>query len=430
MFAGTAAAQVSNYLGPGILTGGADTIGNRTGEQVDLRLYASLTGVYDNGIQPVSVDSKGNLVQVSGLYGVELGFGGYGVHSWRAAQLGVDYRGDLLHYPNGSAYDATNHAMKIGYTYQKSRRLYFDLQGIGGLYSNYLGAVPGEIAISPTVVTQPSLLLFDNRTYFLQGNAGMTYLLNARASVTVGGDGFTIQHQSNALVGTRGYGARARFEYRLTRTTSLGAEYSREHYQYADTFGQSDINAYNILFSTQMGRLWTFTMTGGVYQANTVGLQTVSLAPAIAALLGVSTTVHTFAANNWVPSGEATLTRKFKNANLFFRYSRILLPGNGVYLTSRSENGVAGFNYAGVRKVSLGVDGGYTSLASLGQGIAPYQTYIAGASLSYNLTHALHAIARYDYRDQEIQLAGYKRTSYRVTIGIAFSPGTVPLSLW
>jgi len=431
MFASNASAQVSDYLGPGILTGGADTVGNRAGEQVDLRFYASLMGIYDNGIQPVSVDSKGNLIQVSGLYGLELGFGVYGVHNWRTAQLGLDYRGDLRDYPEDTGYDGTDHTLTLGYTYQKSKRLFFTFRGIGGTYSNYLGAVAGETAASSTNnVNQPTLLLFDNRTYFLQGNVGITYLLTPRTSVSLGGDGFTIQRQSSELVSSVGYGARANIRYRLNRVTSIGAEYDRIHYQYPGAFGHSDINVYNLLYSTQMGRLWTFSLSGGVDQVNTLGLQTVTLAPAIAALLGVSTTVHVFQAQNWVPSGQASISRKFKNANLYASYSRLILPGNGVYLTSRSENALLGYSYTGVRKVALTINGGYSSLDSLGQGIAPYHMYTGAASLTYNLTHALHAIARYDLRDQEIQLAGYRRDSFRATLGIAFSPGTLPLSLW
>jgi hypothetical protein len=430
LFASTAAAQLGDYLGPGILTGGVDTIGTRAGEQVDLRFYASLTGVYDNGLEPVSVDSKGNLVQINGLYGIDLGFGAYGVHSWRTAQLGLDYRGDFLHYFNNSLYDSTNQSLKLGYTYQKSRRLYFDLQGIGGLYSNYLGAVAGDISATPTIVTQPSLLLFDDRTYFLQGSVGMTYLLTARASVTVGGEGFLVQYQSNGLVSSVGYGARGKFQYRLTRLMSVGAEYDREHYQYAGLFGSSDINMYSMLFSDQISRLWTFALSAGAYQANTVGLETVSVDPAIAALLGVSTTVHTYASENWIPSGQAVLSRKFKNANLTLSYSRMATPGNGVYLASRTENALASYNYVGIRKVSLGINGGYSSLASLGQGLAPYQMYLGSASFTYTLPHSLHAIARYDLRHQDIEVAGYRTTSSRVTLGIAFSPGTLPLSLW
>jgi hypothetical protein len=427
--ASTAAAQLSNYLGPGILTGGADNIGSRSGEQVDLRFYAGVNGVYDNGLEPVAVDSKGNLVQIGGLYGIEASVGAYGVHSWRVSQLGLNYTGTFDHFLNDGTYDFSNQSLTLGYTYQQSRRLYFNLQGMGGTYTSFLGTPVVEAEV-PSVVSAPTLQLFDNRTYFGQGNASMTYLLSARASVTVGGSGFTVDRQSSALVGMDGYSARANFRYRLTRVTSIGAEYTRQHFQYPGQFGQSDINMYNLLFSTQMGRAWTFSLGGGAYQMNVAGLQTVSLAPAIAALLGISTTVHTFAADNWVPAGQASLTRKFKYANLTFSYTRSVMPGNGVYLTSRTQNGLVSYTYTGIRKASLAISGGYASLESVGQGLQPYSMFTGGAGITYNLTHALHAIARYDLRQQEIQLATYRATSYRATVGIAFSPGSLPLSLW
>ena len=425
----TASAQLSSYLGPVILTGGADTIGSRGGEQLDLRFFADATAVYDNGLQPVSVDSKGDLVQIGGLYGVQADIGLYGSHSWRVALLGLDYKGDFREYVNNSQYDSSNHFLTLGYTYQKSRRLYFDFRGIGGLYSDYLGIAPGESAV-PAVVTNPSLLLFDDRTYFLQGDASVTYLLSARASFTASGEGYTVQRQSSALVSMDGYGARGKFQYRLSRVTSVGVEYDRDHYQYQNFFGNSDINNYNAFVATQLGRSWTFSLSAGAYQVSTVGLQTVTLAPAIAALLGVSSTVHTFAADNWLPSGRATLVRKFKNASLAFAYAQAAAPGNGVYLSSRSDNGTATLSYAGVRKASINVTGGYAALSSIGQGIPPYQMFVGGAHVSYNLNHSLHAVAGYDVREQEIQVAGYRRTSYRASVGLAFSPGSLPLSLW
>ncbi len=428
--ASTASAQLSNYLGPGILTGGADNIGNRSGEQVDLRLYASVNGIYDNGIEPVAVNSKGNLVQIGGLYGIDASVGAYGVHSWRVAQMGLSYSGDFLHFTNDSSYDMSNQSLRLGYTYQKSRRLYFDLQGMGGTYSLALGAISGQDSTTPSIVSQQSLLLFDNRTYFLDGSASMTYLMTPRASISVGGEGFTVQYQSSALVGMEGYGAHANFRYRVSRRTSLGAQYARQHYQYPSFFGQSDMNLYTVLFSTQIGRLWTVSVNGGVYQVNAVGLQSVALAPAIAALLGVSSTVHIFASQNWVPAGQASLNRKFKNAGLSVSYARAVQPGNGVYLTSRSENGLVSYSYSGVRKATFSISGGYWSLTSLGQGIPPYRMFTGGAGLTYNLTHALHAVARYDVRQQEISIAGYRATSFRATVGIAFSPGSLPLSLW
>ena len=53
-----------------------------------------------------------------------------------------------------------------------------------------------------------------------------------------------------------------------------------------------------------------------------------------------------------------------------------------------------------------------------------------GAGFTYGLTRMFHVVGRYDARHQEINLYNYRRTSYRATLGIAFSPGDIPLSLW
>src|SRR5712692_1453994 len=106
LLAATAAAQqTDSYLGPGVLSRGAGDIGTRSGQQVDLRFYAGASGIYDSEIQPVSVDSKGNLIQVNGLYGVEANLGAYGVHNWKTATLGLDYHGLYRHYNERTYFD-------------------------------------------------------------------------------------------------------------------------------------------------------------------------------------------------------------------------------------------------------------------------------------------------------------------------------------
>jgi hypothetical protein len=351
-------AQLSNYLGPGILTRGASDIGTRSGEQVDLRFYAGVNGIYDNGIQPISVDSHGNLVQINGRFGVEADVGAYGVHRWKQAQLGLDYRGDFRHYASSSYFDGSDHRLTLGYTYQKSRRLYFDLQTVAGSFSFGLGSVPGTIvAIPTTVVDQPTSLLFDNRTYFAEGTATVTYLLSSKTSISLGGEGFLVDRQSKALIGMNGYGAHGSVHHRLSRTTTIGAEYSRQHFQFPHLFGQSDINSYQAVFATQFGRRWTFSIQLGAFQTEVAGVQQVALDPTIAALFGVNSVAQTFYRNDWFPSGNVTLSRQFHRSNLSLSYARTVLPGNGVYLTSRGDNASATYSYTGIRKVSLYVSG-------------------------------------------------------------------------
>ena len=141
----TALAQLGGgYLGPAVLSSGATGIGNRSGQQVDLRFFAGVNGVYDSNIQPVAIDSKGNLITISGLYGVEANIGAYGTHSWRTALLGVDYRGVFREYANDPTYSGIEQYLTIGYTWQESRRLIWKAQLLGGILDDALGGVGFE----------------------------------------------------------------------------------------------------------------------------------------------------------------------------------------------------------------------------------------------------------------------------------------------
>jgi hypothetical protein len=282
---------------------------------------------------------------------------------------------------------------------------------------------------TPTVVS-PSTLLFDSRSYFLQGGLDLTVQQTARTAFTVGGQGFDVWRQSSYLVGVEGYSLHGQVEHRLNRNTSVGFSYQRQHFNFPKVFGQADIDSGELFVGTNLGRLWTFTIHAGVFHSEVSGLATVALNPVIAALLGQSTTVQAYYKENIFPSGSASLTRKFKTANLNFFYSQSVVPGNGVYLTSKNQNGGGSYSYTGIHKLNLAVSGGYYSLSSLGQGIQPYKTFTGGAGLTYSLPLSLHAVARYDYRYQEIVDLAYKNNGYRVVVGLTYSPGKLPLSLW
>jgi hypothetical protein len=375
------------------------------------------------------VDAKGNLVQVND-WGEELSFGAYGSHEWRHSQLGLDYRGTFRHYTDNSYYDGIDQQLVLGYTVQKSRRMYFDLSGIGGTLSRGIGALAGYPIPLPNLVDQPASMLFDSRTYFGQGGGDMTYLLSARTSFTVGADGFVARQRSNSLAGVDGYVARGSLQRRWTRWTTVGVAYEHVHFAYTQAFGDTDINNYEAFAGSQLGRSWTLSARAGAFQAEARGVQQVAVDPVIAALLGITSTTETFYSRHVFPSGDVTLTRAFKRASFSVDYQKTVTPGNGVYLASRQDNAWANFSYTGVRKLNLSAFVGATRFHSLGQELQPYWQANGGAGLTYNLTRALHLTARYDARRQEITASAYNPTSYRVTFGLAFSPGPVPLSLW
>ncbi len=425
-----ALAQPGSYLGPGVLSRGAGDIGNRGGEQVDLRFFGDVSGVYDSGLQPYAVDAKGNLISVSALYGVEANVGAYGTHRWRKALLGLDYSGVFTHYPSASTYDRTDQHLGLGYTYQKSRRLAFDFRQLAGIAKTGYGTAGFYGAPTDDFVTTPTALLFDNRYYYTQSTMDVNFIQSVRTIYTMGGDGFFVRRQGVGLASTNGYQLRGSVQHRLDRRRTVGAVYEHVHFDFPPAFGESDINVGELFFSSQLGRRWILNVSAGALVAEVQGIEQVALSPIIAALLGQSFTERAFYRQSVYPTGRAGLTARFKSSSLSMGYSQEITPGNGVYLTSLQKNGSLSYSYTGIRNWSFGLTGGYASLNGIGQGLQNYATVNGGFNTSYRVRGWLHATARFDARDQQIDVVGYKHTGYRAAIGLTFSPGDVPFSLW
>jgi hypothetical protein len=274
----------------------------------------------------------------------------------------------------------------------------------------------------------PSSLLFDNRANFLQSTLDVNILKSERTSFTFGGDGFGIWRKAKGLIGMQGYDLHGIVRRRVSQRTTVGVSYQHAHFDFPKAFGESDINSYIGIFGTQLSRSWTATVKGGAYQVEVQGLQRVAVDPAIAALLGVSTTLETFYRKSIFPQWDIVLDRRFQRADLSFHYRRGISSGNGVYLTSREETETAAFSYTATRKWSFSVNAGYTRLDGIGQDLQPYSQFIGGTGVTYAIARPFHLIASYDARHQEIIDAIYRRTSYRATFGISFSPADIPLA--
>lgn len=434
----SALAQVDNYLGPGILSRGANRIGTGGGsEQLDMRFFASVAGFYDNGIQPVSVDSNGKLVQSKGLTGEETTLGVVGTHRFRHAELGLNYQGNYRQYNGNSYYNTSDHQLVLGYSLQTSRRVEIDMRQMAGSISRVIGSnsltnsTLGTFtdSLSNSVAT-PTSLLFDNRTQYLQSSVDVNFLKTSRTIFAAGGDGFWTRRQSSTLVGAQGYNLRGQVNHRFSRTTTAGAGFQHTHYDFGRSFGETDIDTYQLFIAKNVGRTWVVLVRGGAFHAQVQSLRNVALDPAIAALVGINTTVTTSYRDNWLPYGDFSLERRGRYSNVYFNYSRTQTPGNGVFLASRSEAETAGIRYNRLRRFNFDLFAGYHSLRALGQELGNYQQLNAGTGMNYMIMPSLYFNARYDARQQQIDNAGYSRTGYRVSIGLTYTPGEIPVSLW
>lgn len=392
-----------------------------------LRFFASVNGIYDNGIVPVGLDQSGKIPSINALYGTEVQIGAYGTKAWRRSQLGLDYFGSYRHYNEQSYFDGTDQTLQLAYQNQLTKRVLISLKQDAGTISRSLG--PAALPVSNVAsIGGPAALLFDNRATYIDSSGDIVYQRSSRLRLRGGGQGYKVHRQSSALIGINGYSARGGLEYRISKVTSLAVGYTYTHFEFPRAFGESDIHGLQIGIDRRLTRRWSLNLMAGGFRAEVQGLQRVGLDPVIAALLGTPSVIQAFYRVTNLPSYSGSVTGTYKHYYVRFSAERSVTPGNGIYLTSQNENYGGSTSYTGIRKASLGLSVNYSKLASIGQVLGNYGQIGGGANASYQVYRWISAFARADYRQSQIDLVGYKRSSNRVTIGITFSPSEIPIS--
>ena len=425
----TPASSDDEYSGPAILSRGQTPAG-QTVAPVSFRPYIGLSGIYDTGLVPVSVTSTGQIPSMD-LYGLELNLGAYTYRVWKHTTLGLDYRGDFRDY-SASYWDGTDQFLSLILTDRPTKRVTFTLRNQAGIYSlnNYSLSSPLG-AVDPNYLQLPQNDIYDSRVIFAGVSGDLTYLLTHRLSFNIGGEGSLVRRQSSSLYGVTGAVARGDLEYRISRHTTLGADYRFTYFDYTRAFGSTDINSVGINYSTQLSPHVQLSARVGGARVESTSLTEVTLDPAIAALLGESEAIQAAYRLNYVPDVQVQLTDIIRRSQFTLAFLDQVVPGNGVYLTSRNESGNASYGYTGVRHWNFGVHGTYGQMSALVQTVGAYTAYGGGVGITRDLGKGLHTVLRLDTQHYDIaSSAAFTHTEYRATLGLNFSPGDVPLVLW
>lgn len=422
--------QPADYGGPAILSrGGTASVGR--GELLSFRPYVTLNGIYDSNLQVLSVNSNGNIPDVNG-YGGEALVGVAGSHQWKRTLLDLDYRGSFRHYSQATYYDGVDNSLNVNVTHQHSRQFIFEFGQSAARYSRAYFVPNGftQVSYNPLTASLTGNDLFNTPTNVLNSIGRMIYQKSARLAFGASASGYLVRRRSTALAGLTGFGATGDITYRLSRFSTIGVDYTFNQFNFTGLFGGSDIHGVSVNFASRLSKRWELALRLGGYRVESQTLAQVQLDPALVAIFGTPSGIGTVHAVSYGPHVEARLTRGFRRGAWSVGYSRSVMPGNGVYLTSTYDNAQAGFNYNGWRKVSLQGGVGYNKYNSLTQSIGHYQNYTADGGASIKLSRYFSMIARLGGRRYEISQTLYRRVAYRATLGIAWSPGEYPLSIW
>ena len=416
------------YGGPSVLSRG-QAPSNATVANTSIRPYVSVQGIYDSGLMGVSVDPNGHIV-TKDAFGVQGDFGANGQHSWRNTILSLDYRGTFRHYSNSSYFDGSDHTLNLTLNRQLSKHLQLTLREAGGTYTRNYGFYGTAGMYDPTALQLPEQDIFDNRVYFANTEAGVTYEMSRRLSFNGAAEGFLVRRRSNALFGVVGATVRGDTAYRYSRYGTVGMDYYFTRFDFHAAYGSSAIHSLGLNWAMRLSRTWEMALRLGAARVESDFLQRVQIDPAVQAIIGQSVGIEAAHRINLLPDVNVRLAKNFHHALLQLKYQRSVSPGNGLFLTSSRDRAEFEYSYQGVRRWTFGINGSYNKLGALIQTIDGMKTYMAGVGATRQIGRNVHLIVRLDERKYQFSGSNYNRNAVRTTLGIAYSPGEVPLALW
>jgi len=416
----------AEYGGPAILSRGENPLG-QSSAPISFRPYIGLNGVYDSGVVPVSVTSTG-AIPFTDEEGVELNLGAYVYRNWKRTTLALNYAGNFRHYTQ-SVYDGTDQLLALVLTHQLSKHVEITLRTQAGTYSFNVPQPNGVGLVDNNYLQTPQNDLFYNPVFYVSTSGDLLYRMTARLSVRFGGEGDVVRRRASALYGVTSSAAHADMEYRVTRHTTVGLDYRFNHLDFTGQFGSSNIHSVGLNFSRQLTRHMQVSARVGGARVETTNLEQVPIDPAVAVLIGETVGIQAAYHLNYTPDVSVRLINEFQRGQFSASYTNGVTPGNGVYLTSRSQGGDAQYHYTGIRYWNFGVNGVYSRLSTLAQALRAFDSYGGGVGVTRELGKGLHAVTRLDVRRYNVANF-YLHTETRVTFGFEYSPGNVPLAFW
>ena len=419
---------VAQYAGPSILSRGGNRPGQRGRAPVDFSFYVSGRGTYETGLLRPVLNESGELEGVNAA-GVGAEVGVYGGHNWRRTQVGLDYRGDYRHNTRRAAFNGTNQALALQLEHRLTRRISLSVSQTGGTTNRAFGGFSAPAFGDTNRLGIPLNELFDVRMYYLQSNATVTWQRTARMALTGGADAFFVKRKALSLINAQGLRVLGAGSYRTSRRNTILSAYQFLRFEFPKILAKSDLHAVSMGVQSQFTRSINMRLIGGVYLADSRGVEQVTLSPEVAAILGRTTGPATFRRKSNFPLIDAEISYVQERGRFFLAGSSSASPGNGALLTARRTNVHAGYSYTGIRRMSLGASAGYMRMASRSLSVGATTGHQTGVGMSYRVRPSFDLTSQIDYRAFQTTVA-QARKGFAFVFGLSYSSSRFPISIW
>ena len=394
------------------------------GKLLDVEFYGEILGVYDSGIAPAGQPSRAP----GALYGLESGAGASIFRRWRHAQLAVEYKGRFRDYTEPALFNGTEQYLDLLFRVQLQRHLALAVAETAGTTTVATGSLISLGGEQSGLFALPTDDVFEIRTNYAESTVNLIWQIEPHLSIDLGGEGFVVRRDSFVLAGLDGYRAHAVLSFRFSAHQTLLAAYEHTFFDFQRVFGNSELDTAYLGYGLQLRRNLDLSLEAGGSRVASLGLATVALDPAIAAIIGRGTALIAQRQILYAPLLDARLVEHLRNGSLRLGVFTNMSPGNGAALTSRQTATTLAYSYTGNRGLTVSWNAGYSRLSPIGQGTGAYASFNGGAGITYRLFKDTHLELRYDFRHYTTQNFFSTKDSTRVTVGLAYGSADAPLS--
>ncbi len=423
---------VQEYTGPAVLSRSYSVNRPLIPQQLKWTESAGVNAVYNNGVSQ-SVSANGTPGNAT-IVGTQINWGFSGRHYFRRDQIAVNYTGNYYQYGGASAFNGANNTLAVDYGHVISSRLKLNVSATGVMYSQSFTLEAPSLGPDTTIANinlgiSPNIQVTDYGTKQFTTQADLTWQKSARLSFSGGVSYFAVVRDAPGLLGATGDQARGDVDYRLTSRMTVGGYYSYNHYIFSQGFGTSGTNTVGGIYSYAFSRSMQLRLRGGVSQVESIGFQTITVAPALAALLGQGTGIIDSNAKTTTSDISAQFIKDFRGgrtASVAFAHG--ISPGNGIFMTSEQESISATFAMPFRRVYTIQGGVGRDTLTSVGFVLGNYESDYGRLSIARRFSSGMSVNFSGEIRHFDITELVAVRNQLRISTGISW--GSTNGRLW
>lgn len=430
-------AQFGGFGGPSILNRGGAAQGQQPDRRVQFSPFAGAMGMYSNRFNVRAADQGPGLplgkgFGVNGLVGLRAEKSGR--QSSTSFQLGANHGRYQREGIDGQR-SVTGGFLGLSHGRQLTRQVNWFLSArmLTTDRSLQRGAFRADVDPfgDPSVdMLDTELDYFDNRMYLGALASGFSYQKSQRLTFSVQGGAFGAERPSGRFRDARGFMAGGAAQYRLTRQTFAGAQYSFGTFYFPGRFGESTYMSAQAFIGRRLNRTWSAQAGAGPLWVDSTRLASVPLDPFIAALTGQATALEILDRSTQTVAGQAALSGQFRKSSLQAVYMRGVMPGSAVYQSSLMERVGVNYNYSVARSTSVAFILSAIRMKALMQEIGEARMYRVGLSANRRLREGLSLSGSASFVRREIAGRRLVSDAVMVNLGVFYSPGELPFHVF